>query len=98
MDRISSDLEQVFRRVFDDDDIVIADSTTATDIEGWDSIGHMNLIVAIEKQFGLRFAAREIASMRGDGQNVGNLVQLITAKVAQGPGDGAGPTTPARRA
>jgi len=81
MDRVRSELQDVFRHVFDDDELEIKDETTATDVNGWDSIAHINLIIAIEKHFGVRFAASELAAMQGDGQNIGNLVGLLVKKI-----------------
>jgi len=83
MEPVRSELQDVFRQVFDDDEIVVADSTTADDIDGWDSMMHINLIIAIEQRFGVKFAAAEIAGMKGEGQNVGTLVQLLLHKLAR---------------
>lgn len=66
-------LTQVFRDVFDDDSIVISDSTTSADIEDWDSIEHINLVDAVEKEFGLRFKMREVSGMK----NVGEMIDII---------------------
>ena len=71
-------LNQVFRQVFNDETIQIRPDMTANDIEGWDSISHVNLILAVEARFHLRFSQREILSMR----NVGDLMRLIEAKAA----------------
>jgi acyl carrier protein len=73
-------LTQLFRDVFDDDDIVLSADTTAHDVEGWDSQAHVNLIVAAEVRFGIRFRTAELESLR----NVGQFVQLIQAKSASG--------------
>ncbi len=78
-----TDLQDVFRQVFDDEDIELTESTTADDIDGWDSMMHINLIIAIEKRFGVKFAAAEIASMKAEGQNIGGLVQLLDRKQAK---------------
>ena len=78
MNEIRLQLQDVFRRVFDDDDLSITDATTAADIDGWDSMAHVNLILAVEKQFGVRFSASEIAAMQG--QDVGHLARLIASK------------------
>jgi acyl carrier protein len=86
MDPIRSRLQDVFRRVFHDDELEVGDATTAADVDGWDSMAHINLIVAIEKKFGVKFTAADIASMRGEGQNVGRLVQLIATKAGQSGG------------
>jgi acyl carrier protein len=86
MEPIRTELQDVFRQVFGDDDIVIADSTTADDIDGWDSMMHINLIIGIEKRFGVKFAAAEIAGLKGEGQNVGGLIRLVERKVADKAG------------
>jgi acyl carrier protein len=83
MSNTLSDLQDVFRQVFDDEEIELTDSTTADDIDGWDSMMHINLIIAIEKRFGVKFAAAEIASMKAEGQNLGGLVQLLEKKQAK---------------
>jgi acyl carrier protein len=82
MDRVHTELQSVFRRIFDDDELVINDETTAVDIDGWDSLMHINLIIAIEKHFAVKFSASELAAMRGTGQNIGNLVGLLAAKTS----------------
>jgi acyl carrier protein len=73
-------LQAVFRRVFGDDEIVLNRETTAADIDGWDSMMTINLMIAIEKRFQIRFAAAEIAGIKAEGQNLGNLIELIEKK------------------
>lgn len=68
-------LTNVFRDVFDDNSIVINDQTTANDIEDWDSLEHINLIEAVEKEFNMRFQMREVSGMK----NVGEMVDIIIA-------------------
>ena len=72
-------LTQVFRQVFDDDALAIHDTMTADDIEDWDSLNHVNLVVATEKQFGVRFKTKEVHALK----NVGDLVALIGRKLAE---------------
>jgi acyl carrier protein len=62
-------LEQVFRDVFGDDTIALTEETTARDIPQWDSLGHVNLMFAIEERFGVRFRGNELAELA----NVGEL-------------------------
>jgi acyl carrier protein len=69
------------REVFDDDDIVVSDSTTAEDVLGWDSLMHINLIIAIENHYSIKFATAEIAGLQEDGQNVGTFLQLVANKL-----------------
>ncbi len=66
-------LTEIFRDVFDDDSIVISEKTTAADIEDWDSIEHINLIGAVEDEFGMRFKMKEVAGMK----NVGEMINII---------------------
>ncbi|MBU5615096.1 acyl carrier protein [Geomonas azotofigens] len=70
-------LNEVFCQVFDDDDIRIAPEMTADDIDGWDSLSHVNLIVAVEATFGIRFTHKEVLTFK----NIGDLLNCITAKV-----------------
>lgn len=71
-------LTEVFRMVFDDDSIVIAPETTANDIDGWDSLSHVNLIIAVEARFRVRFSQKELLTLK----NVGDLLNMIERKVA----------------
>jgi acyl carrier protein len=75
------ELQDVFREVFDDDKIVLGETMSAADIDGWDSMMHINLIVAIEKRFSVRFAAAEISKTKGDDQNIGSLVTMLESKL-----------------
>ncbi len=69
-------LQDIMRDVFDVDDLVISESTTAEDVEEWDSLSHIRLIVAIEREFGFKFKNSEIESLK----NVGDLLKLIQSK------------------
>jgi acyl carrier protein len=84
MSDVQPALQEIFRTVFDDDELTVTDTTTAADIDGWDSMAHINLIIAIEKQFGVSFSAAEIAALGKRGQNVGSIAQLLAAKQAAG--------------
>ena len=66
-------LAEVFRDVFDDEEIELTDSTTSDDIEDWDSLEHVNLIIAVEQEFGIKFTMGEVTGMK----NVGALVDII---------------------
>jgi acyl carrier protein len=66
-------LNTVFRDVFDDDGITVTESTTANDIEEWDSLIHITLISEIEDEFDVRFKMKEVTKM----QNVGEMVDKI---------------------
>ena len=75
-----TELTEVFREVFDDEEIVIRPETTAEDIEDWDSLTNIQLIVAIEQAFaGVKFNTGQVANLK----NVGELVEVI-AQMANG--------------
>lgn len=76
-DEIFEGLNEVFQDVFDDEDIVVTDSTTADDIEDWDSLEHINLIVAVERHFGMKFTMGEVTGMK----NVGAMADIIAERV-----------------
>ncbi len=77
-DDVSTRMNEVFQDVFDDPGIEIRDDMTAADVENWDSLTHVNLIVALEKTFGIRFTTGEAgASLK----NVGELRTLIEGKL-----------------
>ena len=69
-------LTNVFRDVFDDDGIQLSRETTAADIEDWDSLEHINLMAAVESEFGIRLSMGEVSTMK----NVGELVDIIAAR------------------
>lgn len=75
-DQIIREVQEIFRDVLDNEEIVLANDTTADDIEEWDSLTHIQLIVAIEKHFQIRFTSREILSW----QNVGEMIDCIASK------------------
>jgi acyl carrier protein len=72
-DEILKELGIIFCDIFDDDEIVINLEMTAKDIEDWDSLNHINIIVASEKKFGVKFTTKEIRQVA----NVGEYVELI---------------------
>jgi acyl carrier protein len=71
-------LQAVFREFFDDDSLQLRDGMTFSDIDGWDSLAHMNLINALEAEFGLKFSVRELMRMK----SVGTIRQVLTAKAS----------------
>lgn len=73
---IEDRLVGVFRAVFGDDDLEIADATSAADIPEWDSLANINLLFALEQEFGLRFRDDEFASF----ENVGDLRAFLEQK------------------
>lgn len=68
-------INKVFRKVFDDKGLTVTRSTTAKDIEDWDSLEHITLIGAIEREFKVKFTMKEVSSMK----NVGEMADLIAA-------------------
>jgi acyl carrier protein len=73
IDRINA----IFREVFDDDGLVVTPEMTADDIEEWDSLSHIRLIVAHEIQFGVKFKTTELSDLK----NVGNFIDLLKSKL-----------------
>ena len=74
----SEKLNSIFREVFDDDTLQIRPEMTADDVDGWDSLSHVNLIVAVETAFLIRFNRKELLSFK----NVGDLLRCIEGKIA----------------
>ena len=74
--QILQKLNLIFRDVFDDDSIVVDRSTTADDIEDWDSLEHITLVAAVEKAFRVRFKMNEVSTMK----NVGEMVDIIASR------------------
>ena len=83
MSDVRTQAQEVFRQVFDDPEIVLRDEMTADDIPGWDSLTHINLMVATEKRFKIKFATAEISRLKDEGQNVGTFLALIGKKLAR---------------
>jgi len=73
-----SRLSEVFQEVFDDDELELSHSTTAANVEQWDSLMHVNLVLATEREFNVRFSSTEVAQLH----DVGELIDLIDAKVS----------------
>ena len=73
---ILEQMNQVFCLVFDDDSISIKPEMTANDIDGWDSLSHINLILAIESTFNIRFTQKELLSFK----NIGDLSKSVEGK------------------
>lgn len=69
-------LNKVFRDVFDDDDITVTETTTSADIDDWDSLEHINLVAAVEQEFGMKFTLGQVVTMK----NVGEMVDIILQK------------------
>jgi acyl carrier protein len=69
-------LSVIFRDIFDDDAVVLNPELTAADVDGWDSLSHIRLVLAVEKTFHISFSASEVARLK----NVGEFVNLIGSK------------------
>ena len=72
-------VNDIFRDIFDDDILVITESTTADDIEDWDSLEQINILVAMERFFSIKFAVSDVENL----QNVGETIDLIERKLAE---------------
>ena len=66
-------LRNIFRDMFDDENMKIAEDTTRTDIEDWDSVAQVKLVLTIEEEFGIRFSTEEVASIK----SVGDFIRAI---------------------
>ena len=77
-DQLHSRITETFRDVFGDPALVISDRMTAEDVEQWDSLTHINLIVALEREFRVKFTTGEVSNLK----NVGDLVVLIQRKTS----------------
>lgn len=71
-------VQDIFRDIFDEDELIITMDTCADDIEDWDSLAQMNIMVTVAKEFNVRFSVEEIAGLN----NVGDLVRAIENKLA----------------
>jgi acyl carrier protein len=71
-------LTKIFRTVFEDDSIVARMEMKASDVKRWDSLSHVDMILLVEEEFGIRMSARELGALN----NVGDLVRVILAKTA----------------
>ena len=75
---IVSRLTPIFRDVFDNDALVVSDGMTAADVPTWDSLSNINMIIAVEKAFGVKFSIKDVRNLK----NVGELLELIKRKAA----------------
>ena len=78
-EQVFEKLNEIFRDVFDDESITVGEETTAKDVEGWDSLANINLIVSIEGEFDIKFDMKEITGLK----NVGEIADVIMER-AQG--------------
>ena len=76
-EEIMENVQRIFRDVFDDESLIITDTTNSSDIEDWDSLEHIALVVSMEKEFDLKFDLKEVNELA----NVGEMVDLIASKL-----------------
>ena len=76
IETLRGQVQEVFRRVFGRSALTIDASTTAADIAEWDSLTHINLIIALEQEFGVQFSSQDVASM----SCVGDLFKVLQQK------------------
>tara|TARA_B100000795_G_C22775008_1_gene429615 strand:- start:943 stop:1188 length:246 start_codon:yes stop_codon:yes gene_type:complete len=72
-DEVFRGIQEIFRDVFDIDDLIINDLTNSDNIEDWDSLNHINLVSAVEKEFKIKFALGELMEIK----NVGAMIDLM---------------------
>ena len=77
-EKIFDEMKKIFRDVFEDEALEINNETNAEDIEDWDSLEQINLLIAMEKKFEIKFNINEVTSI----QNVGEMLELIEGKVS----------------
>jgi acyl carrier protein len=76
-DEIFLGVQEIFRDIFDDDNLEIMNETNSDEIEDWDSLNHINLVSAIEKEFNIRFALGELMTLK----DVGAMIDLMDEKI-----------------
>ena len=78
-EEVFAKVDEVFQDVFDDESIHVNEETTADDTEDWDSLEHINLVVAVENAFGMKFTMGEVTGMK----NVGEMVDIILERAGK---------------
>ena len=76
-DEVHKNVQEIFRDIFDEDDLIVNDRTSSDEIEDWDSLNHINLVSAIEKEFHIRFALGELQTLK----DVGAMIDLMEEKL-----------------
>lgn len=76
-EEITGKVQEIFRDIFDEPTLVISGEMTADDVDAWDSLNHINLISAIEKEFKIHFALGELQKMK----NVDVLIEMVMKKL-----------------
>jgi acyl carrier protein len=78
MDDVLAELQEIFRDILDQPDLMLTRSSNASNVEDWDSLAHINLVTSIEKRYKIKFALGELQDLK----DVGDMVDLIKAKLA----------------
>lgn len=76
-EEVFNGVQDIFRDIFDEDDLIISDTTSSDEVEDWDSLNHINLVSAIEKEFKIKFALGELMTLK----DVGAMVDLMLEKL-----------------
>ena len=79
MEQILTQLQAIFRDLLDQPELQLGCDSSANTVEGWDSLAHINLVSAIEQEFGIHFALGELENLK----NVGEMIELMKAKIAR---------------
>ena len=75
--QIFEKVQEIFRDIFDDETLIITDKTNSNEIEDWDSLNHINLVVAIEKEFNIKLTLEELTQLN----DVGAMIDLMSSKI-----------------
>ena len=76
-EEVMAAVTEIFRDVFDDDELIITDATNSDDIDDWDSLEHITLIISMEKEFNMKFDIKEVNKL----ENVGQMIDMICSKL-----------------
>ena len=76
-EEIYTKLNEVFRDVFDDETLTVSETTSAEDIDDWDSLTHISLIAAVEAEFGIRFDMKSVLKMKNAGEMAEKIAELM---------------------
>lgn len=77
-EEILKKVESIFRDIFDEDELLVIESTNSDDIEDWDSLNHINLVTSIEREFGIKFTLEELTNL----PDVGAMISLMLRKLS----------------
>ena len=77
-EKILQELQPIFQDIFDDEELAVTEETSASDIEDWDSLVQIRIVMAVEKHFSVKFTFEELQVLK----NVGDMIDLIQEKVA----------------